>query len=201
MLDLSAFILRQMRQLTSINLLQLRQSQPNLISIQDWISCLQRISLQIHCLELLFICKLTFYLLEAGELVVRRPKLFELCQVAYVFQVLDFVASDIENMQVGVGVETGEVSDSIVGNIELFEVDEAGKTSERSEFVGWEGEDFEVGEVGDVLDKVLLEGREEGEGSRLGWSARTLISVILFFPSQSSSSDFKESRFSISYQN
>lgn len=56
-------------ELTRIDLFDLRQSQTDLVPIQSRIVQLQRIALEVHCVQLLFVLEFLLYLVEARELV------------------------------------------------------------------------------------------------------------------------------------
>ena len=66
---------------TSINLRDMRNRQADFIPINSWPATLQRVSLKVNRLQILLIAQFPFDLVEAGQLVIRRPELFQLGEV------------------------------------------------------------------------------------------------------------------------
>lgn len=102
------------------------------------------------------------------------------------------VVGEVDDAQGGVPLEAAQRGDGVVGEVDFFETGEVGEAADVGEAVGLDGEDAEVLEGVEVLglsDAWFGTWRMEDGGRR------TLSSVILFFPSQSSSSAVRLSRF------
>ena len=80
-----------MRQLTSIDLLYLRQRQPHFIPVHDVAACLQRVPLEIYRVQTLDRSEFALHLLEACEEVAARPQLFQVLQMGHVLEVADLI--------------------------------------------------------------------------------------------------------------
>lgn len=106
----------------------------------------------------------------------------------------DLVVREVDHAEGRVLLEAAQIRDGVVREIDFFEVWEVREAADVREAVGLDGEDAEVLEGVEVLLILVLALSCALGGVR----GRTLSSVILFFPSQSSSSEVRVSRFSIS---
>lgn len=101
-------------ELTRINLHDLRQCQPHLVSIHRRPLGLQWVPFKIHRLQLLFIPQLALHLLETRQFVVGCPQLFQVLQMGDVFQLRNFIVGEIQDAQRGIGLESTEVGDGVM---------------------------------------------------------------------------------------
>lgn len=183
------------KKLTRIDLHDLRDRQTHFIPIQRRRPHLQRIALEIHRLQLLLILQLALHLVEARQLVIRPPQLLQMHQLAQALELRHLVVREVDHAERRVAFEAGQVGDGVVREVDFFEAREVREPADVREAVGLDGEDAEVLERVEVLVPWL----DFTFGWLVGWEdGGTLSSVILFFPSQSSSSEVRESRFSIS---
>lgn len=132
------------RELTRIDLLDLRQRQPHLVPVQRRLPRLQRVALKVHRLQLLLVAQLALHLREVRQLAVAGPELFQVDERAKVRQILDRVAGYVNDAEVGVVLEAVGGREGVVGDVEFFEIDEFGEAGDGGEAVGLDGENLEV---------------------------------------------------------
>lgn len=70
---------------------------------------------------MLLVSKLILHLIEAAELAIARPKLFQLGKLLETSEMLEWVSTDIENPKVDIGIETRNRSQLVVRNVEFFQ--------------------------------------------------------------------------------
>jgi hypothetical protein len=127
-----------------IDLLYPRQGQLNLIPIGGAGISLQRISLQIHGLQIFLISELVLDLLEASEFIAASPELLQLGDFLQPGQVLYHVVANIEDAELGVIVEAADAGERVVRDVEFLEVFEVFEAFDLRETVGLDREDLEV---------------------------------------------------------
>lgn len=140
------------KQLTRINLLNLRQRQANLIPIQRRLRPLQRVALEVHRRQHLLIPQFALDFLETAQLAITRPELGQVCQAIQTAEMLDGVCADVDYFELSVVFEAGDLGEEVVGDVEFFEVGEGFEAGDCAEAVGLYGEDTQVCECGEALD-------------------------------------------------
>ena len=112
--------------------------------------------------------------------------------ILQVREMSDLIVRDVEDSEVGIILEVRDLSQGIVGYVKFFQVGKSGKARDSGQAIRLYGKYLEVAEMRYVL--LLYERRN----THIQRKHFTLISVILFFPNQSSSKPVKVSRFSSS---
>lgn len=132
--------------LTCVNLLHVRQRQPDLVPIHDRVVCLQRIALEVDSVQVLLIRQLPLDFLERRQLIRRCPHLFQEPEGLEIRQVGDLIVGDVEHAEIGGLVETGDGGQCVVRDVKFFEVGEVFQALDLGEAVGLNGENLEIGE-------------------------------------------------------
>jgi hypothetical protein len=83
--------------LTCVNLLDPGQSKSDFIPVHSRTVQLQRIHLEVHGFQILFVGQLSFNLSKISQFVAAGPQLLEPLQMSYILEVRDLIARDIQN--------------------------------------------------------------------------------------------------------
>lgn len=110
-----------------IDLLDLRQRQPDLIPVQCRASQLQRVAFEIHSLKFLLVLEFLLNLFEGGQSIAGCPELLQMCEMGQIGEMVDLIVRNVEDTELGVGVEARYRGQGVVGNIELLEVKKIGR--------------------------------------------------------------------------
>ena len=89
---------------------------------------LERIAFKVHSLELLFISQLALDFVEVAKFAVAGPKLGEVGEAVEASEMLNGICANVDDVEVGVVFESGDLSEEVVRDVQFFEVDELVET-------------------------------------------------------------------------